>query len=355
MRKLASIQKVREVLPIDNADLIESVMINNWEVVVKKDEFKIGDLVVYLEIDSFVPTALAPFLTLENHEPRIFNEVLGEKLKSRKIRGIISQGLVLPLSVLDGKLYNLVEDHDVTDILGIQKYEPPVDNSTGTKAHTGRSAGNFPVNIPKTNENRVQNLTRYWDCIKYESDDYEFQITEKLDGMSVTLFYYDGRVGACSRNWEVKNTDESDIWNVLNRYNAAENFALYCNDNPYSNILALQGEFIGTKVQGNKYKLIEQDIRWFSLFDIHSQKYLSHRLVEEVSEYIGMQTVPLLYEGNSLPMDTISDMVTYSEGKSVLNTKQEREGIVVRKVNRYHEVVRSFKVISNRFLLKQKD
>jgi RNA ligase (TIGR02306 family) len=356
MRKLASIQRIRKVLSIENADLIEEVMVNDWKIVTAKNNgFKEGDLIIYLEIDSFVPTAIAPFLTPEGHEPRFFNGISGERLRSKKLRGVISQGLILPVSILDGMSYELEEDFDVTELLGIQKYEPPIDNSTGTKAQTGRAAGNFPTFVHKTSEERCQNLTRYWNDIKSTDENHHFQITEKLDGMSVTMYYNDGHLGVCSRNWEVKDEEQSDLWKVIHRYEADKKFMEFCNDNPFSKTFALQGEFVGPKSQGNKYKLDIQDIRWFSLFDIHSQKYLSHHMLEIVSSVVGMQTVPLLYTDIFLPVETISDMVLYAEGKSVLNPKVEREGVVVRKINTKNEAVQSFKVISNRFLLKLKD
>jgi RNA ligase (TIGR02306 family) len=93
MRKLASVRKIDEIRPIEGADAIEAAVVGGWVVVAKKSEFTAGDLAVYLEIDSFVPTELAPFLTKPGHFPKEFNGVKGERLRTVKLRGQVSQGL----------------------------------------------------------------------------------------------------------------------------------------------------------------------------------------------------------------------------------------------------------------------
>lgn len=101
-RKLACVKRIDDLLPIEGADKIEVAVVGGWKVVVKKGDFKKGELAVYLEIDSWVPTEVAPFLTKSGHEPKEYNGVKGERLRTVKLKKQISQGLLLPISVLDG-------------------------------------------------------------------------------------------------------------------------------------------------------------------------------------------------------------------------------------------------------------
>lgn len=100
-RKMATIRKIDDIQPIEGADLIHAVKIGGWTVVAQKSMgYKVGDLVVYCEIDSFIPTEVAPFLTQAGHFPKEYNGIKGERLRTKKLKGVISQGLLLPLDVL---------------------------------------------------------------------------------------------------------------------------------------------------------------------------------------------------------------------------------------------------------------
>lgn len=99
MRKLATIETILDIQPIPEADAIEVATVRGWKVVIKKGEFSVGDTVVYCEIDSWIPTELAPFLS-KGSEPKEFNGIKGERLRTVKLRGQVSQGLILPLSTL---------------------------------------------------------------------------------------------------------------------------------------------------------------------------------------------------------------------------------------------------------------
>jgi RNA ligase (TIGR02306 family) len=164
MRKLATVRKIDALEPIDGADLIETAVIGGWKVVVKKGEFTVGELATYFEIDSWIPTELAPFLTSEGKEPREYNGIKGERLRTVKLRGAISQGLLLPVTVLYTAVETRLkefgvaletiplivnEDMDVSDLLNIHKYEPPMPTQLA-----GMAKGNFPSFIPKTDEER---------------------------------------------------------------------------------------------------------------------------------------------------------------------------------------------------------
>ena len=115
MRKLASIRRIADIQPIPGADAIEVCTIDGWKVVAQKAMgYKVGDLVVYFEIDSWIPHKIAPFLTKNAAIPKVFNGVEGERLKTIKLKGTTSQGLILPLSALPG--YVNVEDRHFINI-----------------------------------------------------------------------------------------------------------------------------------------------------------------------------------------------------------------------------------------------
>jgi len=156
-RKLASIRKITDIQPIEGADFIQVATVDGWKVVVKRGEFNVGDLAVYLEIDSWVPHELAPFLS-NGKEPRDYNGVKGERLRTIKLRGQVSQGLLLNLDddVVYGALLgsnDWFEGQDHTEQLGIQKWEAPIPAQLA-----GKAKGNFPTGlIPKTDQERIQN------------------------------------------------------------------------------------------------------------------------------------------------------------------------------------------------------
>ncbi len=149
---MASIRKIQQINKIENADKICIYIVDGWQIVDEVNKYKINDFVVMLEIDSWVPTALAPFLS-KGKVPRQFNGVDGEKLKTVKLRGALSQGLLLPVSVLPAD-YAYHEGADCSEILGVQKYEVP-DNVT----QGGKSVSNWPSIVPKTLSSNPGGLT----------------------------------------------------------------------------------------------------------------------------------------------------------------------------------------------------
>lgn len=318
MRKMASIRRIDEIRPIPEADAIECAVIGGWTVVVKKGEFNPGDQAIYCEIDSWVPHELAPFLG-RGTEPKEYEGVLGYRLRTIKLRGQLSQGLLLPLGLVwDKILFERYED--VSEILNIRKYEPPIPAEL-----SGAVVGPFPTHlVPKTDEERVQNL------------DYEelrhlrYVITEKLDGTSATFIKENGALRVCGRNWEWQDTDNT-YWQIARKYDLL---------NALKEGMAVQGEIIGPGVQGNKYGLKEVELRVFSVW--HNRNRLS--IIDWMDTF---PVVPILTSLGEIPT-TVDELLKVAERKSVLNEKTEREGIVLRAVDKDL----SFKVISNRFLLK---
>jgi len=338
MRKMASIRKIDSVKPIPDADAIECATVGGWQVVIKRDEFKPGDLAIYCEIDSWVPNELAPFLS-KGQEPREYNGVLGERLRTVKLRGQVSQGLLLPLGigVFDVNA-ELEEGTDVSELLNIQKWEAPIPAQLA-----GDVEGFFPGYIPKTDQERIQNLSEEFKAWQYDANK-QWEITEKLDGSSMTVYFKDGKFGVCSRNWALKETEGNSLWKQARHYNME---SVLVNEGNF----AVQGELIGEGIQGNPYKLRGQDFYVYDIYDISEQRYLSPAERKSFVERNGLKHVPVIAHNaklhDTLGIDTIEQILKFAEGKSVLNAGTEREGLVFK-----HNGVVSFKAISNRFLLK---
>ena len=338
-RKLATVRRIKEILPIEGADRIELAVVDGWKVVVAKDvQHKVGDLVIYCEIDSFLPIR-EEFEFLRKSSFKKMGDQEGFRLRTAKMKGQISQGLILPIFVLNPPDTNIYvqpfEGLDVTEMLDIVKYEPPIPANLA-----GKVKGLFPSFLIKTDEERVQNIAVEYSALCFQSK-HQFYVTEKLDGSSATFYINNGEFGVCSRNLELLETENNSFWKVARELKLEENLrALEKN-------ICLQGELIGEGIQGNPYGIKGQTIRFFSVYQIDSRTRLGIKDLEDICFMIGLQTVPIL-ESNFLLPNTIEEMLQYAEGKSALNPKTEREGVVVRSL----DGTISFKAISNKFLLK---
>ena len=339
-RKLASIRVISDLRPIENADKIELAIVDGWKVVVAKDVgHKIGDKVVYCEIDSFLPIKDEFEFLRKSSYKKMSDGSEGFRLKTIKLRGQISQGLILPLSLIEYTNVDFKVGMDVTMLLGICKYEPPIPAELA-----GKVKGLFPSFIQKTDEERVQNLSTEYENWKIQSK-HKFYVTEKLDGTSATFYIKDGEFGVCSRNLELLETECNTFWKVARELMLEEKLGTLDNN------ICLQGELIGEGIQGNPYKIKGQTVRFFTGFDIDKYQRIPFTELTVMLMEMGLQSVPVLDQefGFLLP-DTIEEMLEYAEGKSVLNDKTEREGVVVRSI----DGTISFKSISNKFLLSEK-
>jgi RNA ligase (TIGR02306 family) len=187
-RKLASIRKVTDIQEIVGADAIEVAVVGGWKVVTKKGEYEPGDLCVYCEIDSFLPIK-EEFEFLRKSSYKKMGDQEGFRLKTIKLRGQVSQGLILPMSVFGDFGWTAYEGLDVTERLGIVKYEPPIPAELA-----GKVKGPFPSFLHKTDEERVQNISVEYSAMCYRSE-HKFYVTEKLDGSSATFYFRKGEFG----------------------------------------------------------------------------------------------------------------------------------------------------------------
>jgi RNA ligase (TIGR02306 family) len=343
MRKLASIRRIADILPIEGADAIEVAVVDGWKVVIKKGEFAIGDSAIYLEIDSWVPHEIAPFLS-KGHDPREYNGVKGERLRTVKLRGQVSQGLLLnywdfPDVVKEFHKTRIVDPNDidasfdVTDILGIQKWEAPIPAQL-----QGQAKGTFPSSlIPKTDQERIQNCFR--DIEK--KGDVTYEVTMKLDGSSTTIFRWEGELRVCSRNMELKINDE----NADNTFVA---MALEIGDRIPEGF-ALQGELMGPGVQGNREGLKDHKFFVFDVFLIKEHKYAGPAYRRALCQEYGFEHVPVLGVAWKAP-ESVDSGLDIADGPSI--NHKIREGLVW-KCN--EDPSFSFKTISNQFLLKGGD
>jgi RNA ligase (TIGR02306 family) len=350
MRKLASIQTVNAVEPIPNADAIERVRVLGWWVVAKKGEYRPGDRVVYCEIDSLLPERPEfEFLRPSSFKPARADATgavtlpAGFRIKTVKLRGQVSQGICFPLAILPPGT-PAEEGADVSDLLGVLKWEPPLPVGMG-----GRVKGGFPGFLPKTDETRVQVLEPVLQRHKGKT----FYVTEKLDGTSFTAFLRQGEFGICSRNLWMDETDESNVLARVARGLRLEE-KLRAVRERLGHDVAIQAEVIGPGIQKNKYGLKEVTLRVFSVLNVDTYRLVDHPTKMDVLAETGLEPVPQL--GTIVLDHTVDQLVALSEGTSVLNPQVQREGIVLRPLVEEHDEDiggrLSFKAINPKFLLK---
>ena len=346
MRKMATVRKIDDIRPIPDADAIECAVVGGWTVVVKKGEYKPGDLAVYCEIDSWIPTEIAPFLTKPGQEVKEYEGVKGERLRTVRLRGQLSQGLLLSLKDVwkdwtpENIEKHVKEGDDVSESLNIKKYEAPIPAQLA-----GEVKGMFPGFIPKTDQERIQNLKTELEA--WNAEHSRWEITEKLDGSSMTVYIRDGEIGVCSRNLELKRNHDNSLWKAVYQQALEEVLTGYnAFDSEFS--VALQGELIGEGIQGNPYKIKGQKFYVFDIYNINEGCYFTPVERMDFCKTTGIAHVPMTDFGFMLNNMTIDEILSMAEGKSELNAGTEREGIVFKKL----DGTASFKAISNKFLLK---
>lgn len=337
MRKLASIRKIKELFPIKGADVIEAARVDGWVCIVKKGEFQLGDLGVYFEIDSFLPGTdprysflESKFITYEGNK--------GARLRTIRLKKQIGQGLILPLArfpeLQDAKLGD-----DVTEILGIQKWEPYIPAQLA-----GQVKGNFPSFISKSEQERVQNLVEELEEHRGE----ELEVSIKLDGASMTVYRNQTEEGinhgVCGRNWELKETDTNSMWRVTRKDKMLEALDFLGRN------LAFQGEIIGEGIASNPEKIKGQAFYLYNIFDIDRYIYVSpeerFEIIEKLKENgFNIKHVPVL--PTIILHHSVDELLMMAEGTS-LNPQQQREGLVFKSKNSDF----SFKAISNWYLEK---
>jgi RNA ligase (TIGR02306 family) len=342
MRKLATIREIEEIKPIPEADKICAYRVDDWWVVDTINKYQVNDLVIYCEVDSWIPHELAPFLS-KGQEPREYNGVKGERLRTVKLRGQISQGLLLPIDLT----FFRDPGTDVTETLGIQKWEPPIPAQL-----QGTMKGNFPHFIPKTDQERCQNLRKH---IFETHKDETYEVTTKLDGSSMTVYIKDGEIGVCSRNIDLEEVGHNSFWKAAREQKIVDALREIACDKHED--YAIQGELIGEGIQGNPEKLKGQRFYLFDIYSITESRYLKPQERYSILDKLNMngadiEHVPFVNTVCNVTdqFSTIDELLEFAEGPS-LNPQTKREGLVFKSYGSDF----TFKAIANSYLLKHKD
>lgn len=340
-RKLARIVRIDAISPIKGADAIETAHIGGWSVVVKKNEFAPGALGIYFEIDSFLPDGNPAWQFLVDKVPADFNGQRGHVLRSVKLRGQVSQGLLLPLATSHAAF---TPGMDVTDLLGVTKYEAPL-----PKELQGKARGYFPGLVPKTDEERIQNLPDEladWQQ-RTGADAIVWEISEKLEGNSCTWALLSGEFHVCSRAVDYFEDASNPLWAVARRHDVEARLRALLGERN----IALQGELVGPGIEGNIYGFAEHEFYLFRVYDVERGTWFTPHERRALASALGIQHTPVIDEAFVLTPETgMSKLLTMADGASCLNPHQRREGLVFKA--RGLDV--SFKVISNSYLLGQK-
>lgn len=371
MRKLVKLVIIDSVIEHPNADALELAIVGGWQCCVKKGEFSSGDVALYFEIDSMLPIENEHFSFLTGRNQRNVAGVEYARIRTMKLRGEISQGILFPISILSNEAQDVIgavgyrysnwrsEGYsqdvtvellnatiDFTSMLGIIKYEPKQSGA----ALTGKAKGNFPSFIPKTDQERYQNMRRKYEDLKAKHE--EFEVSVKLDGSSFTAYVnFDQEssqlyTGVCSRNLELKVEDKGNAFVALfDRLNLNDKLMEYAERK--QELIAIQGEMVGPGIQGNFEGLEEHELYVYNVYDIVNGRYLTPSVAVEVVKELGLNYVPVLGTYQTLPdYDKVQDIAT---GPSGLNGKY-REGVVFKSE---HDGSLSFKAVSNQYLLKE--
>ena len=385
MRSLASIQRIKEIHPIEGADRIEMVQVLGWQCVANKGVFREGDMCVYFEIDSFLPVRPEfEFLRASSFKT---NPILGDgfRLKTMKFKGQISQGLALPLDAVGivrvdngdrldnardyvfrqegkpdlemielintGNIGNLsLEGMDITVLLGVKEWEIPERASTG-----GTIKGNLPYCVHKTDETRIQSMPQLLE----EFRGLDYYITTKYDGSSHSVAIDDqGEFHVTGHNYEYKDDGTCSFYEYVKAHDIENEMREYMKANGIRS-LTIQGEWCGEGIQKNRLKLHTPE--WFVFTVDIDGKRADFNTLRSVTSSCKLKHVEVLETGFDLPSlyPTANDLVKYAEtcaGKVKAYKGGQPEGIVIRPCTPVYSCTiggyLSMKVINNRYLLK---
>jgi len=352
---LASVQKILSITPIIGADAIETATVLGWQVVVKKGEYNVGDLCVYIQIDTIVP----------NKPEFEFLRERSFRVRTIKLRKQVSQGLIVPLPV--GKFK---EGDDVTDLFGIKKYEK-IDNNPELyekpkmpkkwykkwvyifkynflyklfPSLKKKSRSPFPKHLVGiTDEERIQNIPQV--LSQYKGKD--FVVSYKLDGSSITIIHNKvlgkSKFRICSRRFELH--DKKNDWYRVFNENRFDLEVLKLVDHFKTNDIIIQGEAIG-KFNGNHHNLPKEQIRVFNIY-VNGKRINQQDLILLCTSW-NIPHCPL-YKTITLN-HTMEEILKESEIQDILNPSAQAEGLVWRCIDDNF----SFKVINNKYLLTEK-
>lgn len=343
-RKLASVQRIWKIEPIEGADKIELAHVLGWKCVVNKGQFREMDLAVYYEIDSFLP--IRPEYEFMRASSYKKNDVNGEgfRLTTKKFRGQVSQGLLLPISTFPDIPAGAEIGTDVTEVLGVKKWEIEERATTG-----GTIIGVLPYSVPHTDETRVQANPE----IIHEFDNKEYYISTKMDGSSHSICVDENGFHVTGHNYEYKNDGASSFYNLVNERKYRDKLEEFVSKYGVSSI-TIQGELCAPGIQKNRLKLTKPE--WYVFTVILNGNRVGLKEMLRICDEIGFTHVPIEEVGMDLPSKypTVEALLERADGEYPNGGK--KEGIVVRPTEAvYSDLIDaelSFKVVSNKYLLK---
>lgn len=408
-RRLVTVRKIDAIDPIDGADMIEAATVDGWQVVVKKNEFEVGQYCVFFEIDSFLPADKKEFAFLAARGTKTDDEGRERcRLRTIKLKGVVSQGLALPVTAFESVwedidfanghhpdsytkkarellIIDLEDERDgIEQFLDVTKYERPSEKNGGTRG--AKTGGEFPIVVPKTDEERIQNIFgKYSQTMK----GVEFRKSLKMEGSSHTIACFlnpdfflhklddetkewndetnelvvtevkpypfnfeQGQVVVASRNQTLKYDPASHFWIPVLDQDLPRRLYEYCVENDRQ--LAIQSEVMGPGIQGNIENFDKYELFTFRVWDIDKRRLLNDEEFQQFTYDMNLQVAP---QGL-----TIKFFDVYTDIKSALASAEHKsinapqaEGDVYKSVDLVDGKVVSFKVINNKYLLKEKD
>lgn len=344
MRKLASVQKIWKIEPIEGADRIELASVMGWKCVVPKGMYQIGENVVYFEIDSFLPVRPEyEFLRKSSYKK---SEILGEgfRIKTQTMRGALSQGLIMKLGDL-GIAEDTPVKTDLTKTLGVREWE------IAEKAtDAGTIIGELPYGVPKTNETRIQSEPGLLE----EFRGIGYYITTKMDGSSHSIeIDKDGKFRVTGHNYEYSNDGKSSFYSLIKKKDAENKLRHYLEIRHIGKLPAsIQGEFCAPGIQGNHLKLVKPE--WYIFTVNYGERRANFEEVAAVAEALGFPTVPLEETGTDLPGKYKDVDALLERARGNYPNGGKKEGIVIRPtVPVFSNILStwlSMKVINNEYI-----
>ena len=344
-RKLASIQRVDAVDPHPNADRLELISILGWQVCEVKGAVKVGDVVVYCEVDSLLPGSAEWLPTAVQERVQKQKDQTYYHVKTIKLRKEVTQGLIIPFTDVLLKCFpdivKLNVEDDVTKLLGVQKYEKP---SFSGDLQGGSSGTPFPSDLlDKTDETRVQSSPKRFQMLLGQP----YYVTVKMDGTSGTFLLRPetGELLVCSRNQIREKPENEEELQKCAYHTIAEKYKIadILKEHP---TIAVQGEICGPNIQDNWAALKDLQFFVFNVVDIPHRKKLPFGELKDWCAKVGLPMVPVVESGDNFHRESIKSVIAEAKGK-YKNTKNQREGLVFRSQDQKV----SFKAINNEFLI----
>jgi len=355
---LATVEAISGVTKHPNADSLYFLQIQNWKVIVNlramfgdaSPESLVGRKVVYIQTDSIMPK------TFENED--FWPHLAGKRVKTIKLRGQFSQGLVIDFESLKPlfpdlapRLDSLPAETNLTNELGITKYYSPNDPEnpacTPMQKELSNCLATFPNFLRKTDQPRLQAKK---DIIA-ELEGRLFTATQKYDGQSVQWYCCNGQTGVCSRNYRVLLEEEvinKNFHSMNRKYEILRKLEEWCGENKRN--ISVQTEMYGVGINGNRHKKTDIDLVVFDVYDINAVSFLPHDEVVQIAGWLNLPRIPVVFEKQVLPSTEIDYWLKLANSQRYSGGLLA-EGIVVKTADGKDPYV-SFKVISQEYCLK---